>query len=225
MKRSVVTTCDGSKTIRIEEWDEHYHSTHGAIQESAHVYITAGLDHFLSLNQTESISVLEAGFGTGLNALLTALWSASKNISIEYLGVEAYPISSEEIQALDYHKTIDAENSKEIYEKLHQVQWDEWEQMSNTFRLKKQQQYFSEIELKNVADVVFYDAFGPRVQPELWEESIFKGFYEALKPGGVFVTYCVKGTARRALQSIGFEVDIIEGPPGKRHMMRAFKPY
>lgn len=224
MKRSVVTTKDGSKTIRIEEWDEHYHSTHGAIQESMHVYIKAGLDYFLSLNQTESITVLEAGFGTGLNALLTEFWSASKNIEIDYLGIEAYPVSDDEIQALDYHELIDDENSKEIYEKLHQAQWEEWAQISETFRLKKLKQYFSEIELKSEADVVFYDAFGPRAQPELWEKSVFVKFHEALKPGGVFVTYCVKGTAKRALQAIGFEVDVIEGPPGKRHMMRAFKP-
>jgi len=225
MKRNIVTTSDGSKTIRIEDWDEHYHSTHGAIQESMHVYINAGLDYFLSLYpSTESIYVIEAGFGTGLNALLTALWSVAKNIKIDYLGLEAYPISDEEIQALQYHKVLEDITSEDIYEKFHQAHWEEFEQITNTFRVKKHQAYFSAIKLKNTADVVFYDAFGPRVQPELWERSIFEGFYEALKPGGVFVTYCVKGTARRALQSIGFEVDVIEGPPGKRHMMRAIKP-
>lgn len=225
MKRSIVTTSDGSKTIRIEDWDEHYHSTHGAVQESMHVYIHAGLDHFLSLYPTsESISVIEAGFGTGLNALLTAHWSATNNIKIDYLGIEAYPISEEEVQALQYDKVLGESTSEEIYEKFHQAQWEEWQQITNTFRIKKQQTCFSEIQLKNAADIVFYDAFGPAVQPELWERNIFEGFYEALKPGGVFVTYCVKGTARRALQAIGFEVDIIEGPPGKRHMMRAIKP-
>lgn len=223
MKRSIITTDDGSKTIKIEEWNEHYHSTHGAIQESMHVYIQAGLDYFSSRNQPESITVLEAGFGTGLNALLSYLWSEKSKIKIDYLGIEAYPISKEEIESLEYYKIIDGDNVKSVYDNLHQADWEQWSEISSFFRLKKQKLFFSDLEVQNQADVIFYDAFGPRVQPELWEKSIFQKFYDALKPNGVFVTYCVKGTARRALQEIGFEVDIIEGPPGKRHMMRALK--
>ena len=107
---------------------------------------------------------------------------------------------------------------------MHKANWEEWISISEAFQLKKNEMFFSDLYLKQEVDIVFYDAFGPRVQPELWEVPVFQKFYEALKPGGVFVTYCVKGTARRALQAIGFEVDIIEGPPGKRHMMRAQKP-
>lgn len=223
MKRSIITTADGSKTIKIEEWDEHYHSTHGAVQESMHVYIQAGLNHFVSKNQPQSITVLEAGFGTGLNALLTCLWSENSKIKVDYFGIEAYPISIQEVNALYYHEVITGDNVKLIYKKLHQSEWEKWAKISKNFYLKKQQLSFSDLKLKNQADIVFYDAFGPRVQPELWEVSIFQRFYEALRPGGAFVTYCVKGTARRALQNIGFEVDIIEGPPGKRHMLRAYK--
>jgi tRNA U34 5-methylaminomethyl-2-thiouridine-forming methyltransferase MnmC len=224
MKRSVVTTKDGSKTIRIEEWNEHYHSTHGAIQESRHVYIQAGLDYFLSKNQPESITVLEAGFGTGLNALLAYSWAEKTKTPIHYIGIEAYPISSEEKNALHYHEALEGEEIKAIFDQLHQAEWEQEVPISKVFNLNKLKLFFNDLELKNSVDVVFYDAFGPRVQPELWEVSIFERFYEALKPGGVFVTYCVKGTAKRAMQSLGFEVDIIEGPPGKRHMMRAYKP-
>lgn len=223
MKRSIITTDDGSKTIKIEEWNEHYHSTHGAIQESMHVYIKAGLDCFVDQSQPKSITIFEAGFGTGLNALLSYLWSEKSKIKIDYLGIEAYPISKEEIESLEYYKIIDGDNVKLVYDNLHQADWEQWLEISSFFRLKKQKLFFSDLEVQNQADVIFYDAFGPRVQPELWEKSIFQKFYDALKPNGVFVTYCVKGTARRALQEIGFEVDIIEGPPGKRHMMRALK--
>ncbi|MBZ9628112.1 tRNA (5-methylaminomethyl-2-thiouridine)(34)-methyltransferase MnmD [Psychroflexus sp. CAK1W] len=223
MKRSIVTTEDGSKTIRVEDWDEHYHSTHGAVQESRHVYIQAGLDFYVDKRHPQSMTVLEAGFGTGLNALLTCLWSQKSDIQLDYLGMEAFPVSEAERAALDYHKTLGEESAQELYEQLHLAEWEKHVEISKTFRLKKQKLMFSELGLQNQVDVVFYDAFGPRVQPELWEKSIFQNFYKVLKPGGIFVTYCVKGTARRALQEIGFEVDIIEGPPGKRHMMRAYK--
>lgn len=223
MKRKIVTTKDGSKTIRIEDWDEHYHSIHGAIQEAMHVYIQAGLEHYMRVNPEDSITVLEAGFGTGLNALLTGLWAEKNSITLDYIGLEAYPISKKEIEALDYPKVLQEKESPSIYDRIHQASWEEWVDISKGVRLQKQQLFFSDLNLNHEADVVFYDAFGPRVQPELWEAPVFERFYNALKPGGILVTYSVKGTAKRALQAIGFEVDIIEGPPGKRHMMRAYK--
>ncbi|WP_019038891.1 tRNA (5-methylaminomethyl-2-thiouridine)(34)-methyltransferase MnmD [Psychroflexus tropicus] len=224
MKRNIITTQDGSKTIRLEEWNEHYHSTHGALQEAKHVYIKAGLDHFASLHDVEKLRVLEAGFGSGLNALLASQWAIQNNIIVDYLGLEAYPITQDEKEALDYNKLIDAANQKTIFDEMHNCKWEQWVKLSPNFKLKKLELKFSELGLKQVADVVFYDAFGPRVQPELWEASVFERFYEALKPGGLLVTYSVKGTAKRALQGLGFRVEILEGPPGKRHMMRATKP-
>lgn len=225
MKRRVITTDDGSKTIKIEEWNEHYHSTHGAIQESKHVYIQAGLEDYVARNQLKPIIVLEAGFGTGLNALLTYLWSEKSNIKVDYIGIEAYPISEVEKEALDYDQAMNEDRVASIFEQLHQAKWEQWEEISKMFSLKKLKLFFADVELQNQVDVIFYDAFGPRVQPELWEKSIFERFHKALRPNGVLVTYCVKGTARRALQEIGFKVDIIEGPPGKRHMMRAYKSH
>jgi tRNA U34 5-methylaminomethyl-2-thiouridine-forming methyltransferase MnmC len=226
MKRSIVTTEDGSKTIRLEEWNEHYHSTHGAIQEALHVYINAGLD-FYSAQDTPKVSpihVLEAGFGTGLNALLAMLWSDRTKTKLCYTGIEAYPISHDEQQAMEYHKAIDGVKVKSLFDQLHKIPWNERSSITEFFSLQKQQLLFAELDLQLEADVVFFDAFGPRVQPELWEMPVLQRFYDALKPGGVFVTYSVKGTAKRAMQSLGFEVDIIDGPPGKRHMMRAIKP-
>lgn len=226
MKRNLVATKDGSKTLQIEEWGEHYHSIHGALQESRHVYIQAGLDFFLSKNTNiTSLNVLEAGFGTGLNALLACLWAQDKAIQVDYFSMEAYPLSEKEISGLDFHKVLAEKNSKDIYKELHKAKWEELMPIHSMFRLQKQQCLFSEADSKEQIDIVFYDAFGPRVQPELWTEDSLKTFYKALKPGGVFVTYSVKGTAKRALQSLGFSLDIIEGPPGKRHMMRAQKPY
>jgi tRNA U34 5-methylaminomethyl-2-thiouridine-forming methyltransferase MnmC len=225
MKRSIVTTEDGSKTIRLEEWNEHYHSTHGAIQEALHVYINAGLNFYYAQNKTETqpIRVLEAGFGTGLNALLALIWSKQHNIQLNYTGVEAYPISRDEQQALDYHEAIDGDEVKSVFDLIHKIPWNERLKVTETFSLEKRQSLFSEVDLQSEADLVFFDAFGPRVQPELWETPVLQRFYDALKPGGVFVTYSVKGTAKRAMQGLGFEVNIIEGPPGKRHMMRAIK--
>jgi len=223
MKRSIITTKDGSKTIRLEDWDEHYHSTHGAIQESQHVYIEAGLEYYNDLYQPKTLKVLEAGFGTGLNALLTYFWAEHHGVSVDYTGLEAYPISNDEHSAMEYHRELVSASAQQVYEDLHKAKWEEWTSISKAFQLKKNKIFFSDLKLKQQVDIVFYDAFGPRVQPKLWEALIFQKFYEALTPGGVFVTYCVKGTARRALQALGFEVDIIEGPPGKRHMMRAQK--
>ena len=224
MKRSIVITKDGSKTIRLEDWDEHYHSIHGAIQESQHVYVKAGLDHYNELYQPKTLKVLEAGFGTGLNALLSYFWAEHNGVYMDYTGLEAYPISDEEHLAMEYHKELVSDSTQQVYEDLHKAKWDEWTSISKSFQLKKNKIFFFDLKLKKEVNIVFYDAFGPSVQPELWETPLFQKFYEALTPGGIFVTYCVKGTARRALQAIGFKVCIIEGPPGKRHMMRAQKP-
>lgn len=223
MKRSIITTKDGSKTIKIEEWNEHYHSIHGAVQEANHVYIKAGLDHLKQAQKPSSIRVLEAGFGTGLNALLTYFWAENSKTAITYTGLEAYPISSEERKALDYASVINYNKVGQVYDQIHSTEWDVWNRISDNFCLNKRKLLFSDFDVQDEFDLVFYDAFGPRVQPELWEAHVLKNFYNALKPGGVFVTYSVKGTVKRRLQELGFSLDIIAGPPGKRHMMRATK--
>ena len=226
MKREIITTEDGSKTIQITEWNEQYHSKHGAIQEANYVYLDKGLQYFITENKVKSIqnvSVLEIGFGTGLNAFLTLLQAERLKKNIEYTGVEAYPIASEELQALNYVEALQAEDNTSNFEALHKSSWETQHQITEHFNLKKEQKLFSEITNENSFNVIYFDAFGPRVQPELWTEAIFKIMYKALKPKGVLVTYCAQGHARRAMISSGFSIEKLQGPPGKRHMLRALK--
>jgi|TARA_B000000475_G_C16003825_1_gene450015 tRNA U34 5-methylaminomethyl-2-thiouridine-forming methyltransferase MnmC len=222
LKRSIITTSDGSKTIQIEGWNEQYHSIHGALQEAKHVYINAGLKTFLERQPKQNaLTVLEIGFGTGLNALLTALESLNISQEICYHGIEAYPVEAEELQALGYHTLIGSDPS--IFQNIHNCSWHETHKILPHFSIVKRQAFFSDIAEVNAFDVIYFDAFGPRVQPNLWIESIFKKMYEALRPNGLLVTYCAKGSVRRCMQAVGFEVERLPGPPGKREMLRAIK--
>ena len=222
MKRSIITTSDGSKTIQIEGWNEQYHSIHGALQEAKHVYINAGLKTFLERQPKQNaLTLLEIGFGTGLNALLTALESLNISQEICYHGIEAYPVEAEELQALGYHTLIGSDPS--IFQNIHNCSWHENHKILPHFSIVKRQAFFSDIAEVNAFDVIYFDAFGPRVQPNLWIESIFKKMYEALRPNGLLVTYCAKGSVRRCMQAVGFEVERLPGPPGKREMLRAVK--
>jgi tRNA U34 5-methylaminomethyl-2-thiouridine-forming methyltransferase MnmC len=223
MKRSIITTSDGSKTIQIEDWDEQYHSIHGAIQESQHVFIKTGLHHFLNLYKPINLNILEIGFGTGLNAFLTALESEKLGVKILYEGVEAYPVLAEELSQLNYAALI-APANQALFDTLHKLSWDESHSLSSKFSIKKRNQFFSDIGDVNFFDIVYFDAFGARVQPDLWTESIFKRMFKAMKTHGVLVTYAAKGSVRRAMQAVGFRVERLEGPPGKREMLRATKP-
>ena len=232
MKRSIITTADGSKTIQIEEWNEHYHSIHGAIQEAKHVYIKSGLlfciDSLLDssregFEESQNISILEIGFGTGLNAFLTLLKAEELKQNIQYSGVEAYPILPEELQQLNYIEQLSTKHLEQTFEALHQSPWGKEIKVTPHFQLFKQQKQFQDIQEENIYDLIYFDAFGPRVQPELWTEHLFKIMYKALKPNGVLVTYSVNGSARRAMHSVGFLVKKIPGPPGKREMLRARK--
>jgi tRNA U34 5-methylaminomethyl-2-thiouridine-forming methyltransferase MnmC len=221
LKRTFLTTDDGSLTLHIPEWDEQYHSKHGAIAEAQHVFIASGLYHWLSENDSRSVSVLEIGFGTGLNAFLTFLEAEKNKLSVSYCGVEAYPLKIGEIEKLNYASLLDA--SEEDFLKLHTSNWEEVVVISEKFKLKKQKKLFSEITDKNTFNLIYFDAFGIRVQPELWTERIFKSMYDALKPNGVLVTYAANGNARRAMQAVGFTVERLPGPPGKKEMLRATK--
>ena len=223
MKRSIITTSDGSKTIQIEDWDEQYHSINGAIQESKHVFIKTGLHHFVNLYNPTAINILEIGFGTGLNAFLTALEAQTQAVQIHFEGVEAYPILAEELLQLNYASLIDP-NKQTIFDALHEFSWGELHSVHTHFTLKKRTQFFSDIVDVNTFDIVYFDAFGARVQPELWTVSIFRRMFNAMKVKGVLVTYAAKGSVRRAMQAVGFVVERLEGPPGKREMLRATKP-
>lgn len=219
MKRKIITTGDGSKTIQIEEWDEQYHSKHGAVQEAYHVFI----EHGLSLFPHRKIAILEIGFGTGLNAFITYLEAKKRTISVHYTGVEAYPISYAELQQLNYVTQLKSEAHTADFLRMHEDPWEENLEISKDFILQKQQKDFFRIDDTNRYDLIYFDAFGARVQPELWTEAIFSKMYAALKKNGVLVTYAAKGSVRRALQAVGFTVERLPGPPGKREMLRARK--
>lgn len=219
MKRKIITTSDGSKTIQIEEWDEQYHSKHGAVQEAYHVFI----EHGLSLFPNRKIAILEIGFGTGLNAFITFLEAKKRDISVHYIGVDAYPVSEVELQQLNYVSELKAEAHAAEFLSMHNDRWEQDIEISKNFILQKQQKDFSRINDINWYDLIYFDAFGARVQPELWTEAIFSKMYSALKKDGILTTYAAKGSVRRAMQAVGFSVERLPGPPGKREMLRARK--
>ena len=224
MQRKIVKTADGSTTIQITEWNEQYHSMHGAVQEAQHVFLKTGLDHFISKSTLEQINILEIGFGTALNAFLTCIATDEKGVVINYEGVEAFPVSAKEIAQLNYIELTGENKYEKAFAKMHAVAWGGFEEITTNFNLKKRQQTFETITDKDQYHLIYFDAFGARVQPELWEENIFKIMFTALKEGGVLVTYAAKGSVRRAMQSVGFLVERLPGPPGKREMLRATKP-
>ena len=224
MKRQIVQTADGSTTIHIEDWDEHYHSKHGAIQEAYHVFIKSGLDHYLKTNQTSKATILEMGFGTGLNAFITLIEAQNRALEIDYVGLEAYPISDKEAQGMNYVEALSAEGERKYFEQLHQVAWEVTHTITPQFNLKKRKERFEGFCANKEFDLIYFDAFGARVQPELWTESIFQRMFDALKPKGILVTYAAKGSVRRAMQTAGFMVERLPGPPGKREMLRATRP-
>lgn len=219
MKREIITTADGSKTIQIKDWEEQYHSKHGAIQEAYHVFIHSGLDLFSNQN----IDILEIGFGTGLNALITLLESKKRNLTVSYTGVEAYPVSLEELNQLNYLQELDAGAKKEEFQIMHSSIWGGEVEITPEFRLLKKQIDFKDIDDVASYDLVYFDAFGARVQPELWTVTIFNIMYKAMRKGSFLVTYAAKGSVRRAMQEVGFLVERLPGPPGKREMLRAKK--
>jgi tRNA U34 5-methylaminomethyl-2-thiouridine-forming methyltransferase MnmC len=219
LKRNIIQTRDGSTTIHIEEWDECYHSRFGAIQEAQHVFIKKGL----SLFENKSVSVLEIGFGTGLNAFITFLEYQKFNQKINYVGVEAFPVSAEEAEMMNYVSELNAEAEKYIFEKLHQCQWEKPNNLNEDFVFTKRNQFFADIDDSEKFDLIYFDAFGYDVQPELWSVAIFKRMYQALKIKGALVTYAARGVIKRNMIEAGFTVEKLEGAPGKREMFRARK--
>lgn len=220
MKREIVITSDGSSTIYMPELEESYHSKHGAIQEANHVFIKNGL-HFLKQNE---ISILEIGFGTGLNALITSLEAQKINLKIHYEGIEAFPVVLDELNQLNYPLLFENQVlSQEYFSKIHQIPWEQNHEISSFFKLKKRKMMFENIDDDNVFDLIYFDAFGFRVQPELWSDVIFGKMYKALKKGGVLVTYACRSSIKKAMVDAGFHIEKLAGPPGKREMLRAIK--
>jgi len=219
LRREIITTADGSKTLHLKDWDEQYHSKHGAVQEAYHVFIK----HGLALFDNRPLSILEIGFGTGLNALITLLEAPKYKLDIEYFGIERYPVTPEELEQLNYIATLNAAVLSVEFSNMHNTPWNLAVAISDRFKLKKLAIDFRDLNSVDAHDLVYFDAFGARVQPELWTEEMFSRIYTAMRVNGVLVTYAAKGSVRRAMQAVGFTVERLPGPPGKREMLRAIK--
>lgn len=214
-------TQDGSNSIYSEEFGVSYHSKYGAVQESRHVFIEAGL--FYKAIEKKELSVLDIGFGTGLNAFLTFLEAERLVLKVDYTAVEAYPVSLEMAAALDFPMILKASDHAPAFEEMHRSCWATKVYLRPHFVLEKIQATFESLDFIPRFDVVYYDAFAPATQPVLWEVPMMQKMYDALLPDGILVTYCAKGSFKRALKLAGFQVESLKGPPGKREMTRAHK--
>ena len=214
-------TADGSYTLYVPQMDEHYHSVKGALTESEHIFIRMGLEH----SQAVSPRVLEIGFGTGLNAFLTLLAADRNCRHVHYTTVERYPVDMETVHALRYAETVCPQRATDFYA-LHAAPWNTDYVLSPYFVLHKQEADFTELSWEpSRFDVIYFDAFAPEKQPEMWNQELFNSLFNSLSPGGIFVTYCAKGVVRRMLQSAGFVMERLPGPPGgKREILRGTKP-
>ncbi len=221
----IITTEDGSHTLFSEQFNEIYHSCHGAIQESKHIFLKSGLEAVWQYQKRiERLRIFEVGFGTGLNALLTMLQAEKENLKMDYETVELYPVPIEIIKGLNYTKQLNFEYCYGPYHTMHLVRWEEWHELTPFFRFRKMQASLLEVALeKETTDLIYFDAFAPEHQPEMWTVEVFKKLYEALTLGGILVTYCCKGSVQRALKEAGFRLEKLPGPPGKREILRAHK--
>lgn len=210
-------TADGSSTLLSEKFHATYHSKHGALQESRHVFIQQGLDQ-LSTDLPE-IDLLEIGFGTGLNALLALEWASKHQRKVNYTGIEAYPVDPKVL--VDFQ--LGDAGTNQHFQHLHALSWDETHALSPVFSMRKLQAFWPECELNEHFHLIWYDAFSPSEQPELWNKDALEKCYNLLWPNGRWVTYCAKGEVRRTLQALGMNVNRMPGPPFKRHMLSAIR--
>jgi tRNA U34 5-methylaminomethyl-2-thiouridine-forming methyltransferase MnmC len=217
----IIFTKDGSHTLKNSELNETYHSIHGAVQESMHVFIKHGLD-FKMKEGLQEIAILEIGFGTGLNAWLSAKHGNTTSSSISYTSLESFPLDKAIWSKLNYAAET---NDKELFTSIHTAEWNKAVSIAHGFTLNKINQTLQTTALPMAHfDIVYFDAFAPEKQPEMWEPSLFKKVLTAMKPGGILVTYCAKGQVKRDLKSVGLVIETLQGPPGKREMIRATKP-
>ncbi|MFZ1808934.1 MAG: tRNA (5-methylaminomethyl-2-thiouridine)(34)-methyltransferase MnmD [Cyclobacteriaceae bacterium] len=218
----LINTSDGSHTIKNIELNETYHSTHGAIQESRHIYIDQGLHYFIDRFQAKSIKILEVGFGTGLNALLTMLDERTRGSRKTYHTVEAFPLPDEVIKQLNYPDHL-GNRAAFCFSELHHAKWDREVEVVADFVIHKMHADIGSLKLDGNYDLVYFDAFAPKVQPEIWAKSVLANVIRVMSDNGVLVTYCASGQFKRDLKDLNMEVEEVPGPPGKRVMVRAYR--
>lgn len=223
MKFEILKTDDGSSTLKNNLIDDTYHSVHGAINESRIVYLENGFHYTLKSFNT-SINIFELGFGTGLNTLLTAIECNKLKIKVNYHAIEAFPIDLSVIQHLNYSEIMNDDSSKKIFSDIHQCKWNEWINISNYFSLIKEQNKLEDCKLESEKyHLVYYDAFGPSKQPEMWTYDMIYKVCSGITQNGVFVSYSTKGELKRMLKNLGFNIEKLHGPKGKREVLRAVK--
>jgi len=219
-----IETADGSHTLFHKQLHETYHSIHGAIQESRHVFIKHGLQHWAATTRLSEVNILEVGFGTGLNALLTLLDEPTHKIVKHYDAIEPFPLSRDYTDFLNYPFLLEKVEGQSMFDKLHGAAWGEFCILTSNFTIRKILAEIQGITLEsNRYDVVYFDAFAPSKQPELWSLGVLKSLADSLKPFGIFVTYSARGQLKRDLKSLGLQVETLKGPPGKAQMVRAIK--
>lgn len=225
MKRLPLITKDGSHTISIPEMDVTYHSIHGAIQESMHVFIEAGLHPIwlLKSDPMGELRIFEMGFGTGLNALLTLMEAEERKQPVYYYSVELFPLNNEEIKQLNYCTELNRADLQPLFERLHHCEWEQDIRITDHCTVYKTNTDLANLSTHQRFNLIYYDAFAPGAQPELWTTAVFEKLYNLLLPGGILVTYCSKSDVQRAMKAAGFVIEKIPGPPGKREMIRAIK--
>ena len=213
-------TADGSHTLFVPELKEHYHSVNGAIQESTHIFIRAGLQQLPLRNK---IRILEVGFGTGLNALLTLLYAQEQEACIHYTSLELYPLPLTVTGQLNYPQQLETPNAALFFKQLHLAPWNEESRVTPYFTLLKKKTDFTSCVFSEKYDLIFFDAFAPEKQEEMWQQELFDRLFRATNEGGILTTYCAKGEVRRMLQRSGYTVNRLPGPPGKRQMIQAVR--
>ena len=216
--RELIITADGSHTLYVPEMDEHYHSIYGAVQESQFIFIKNGFE----VSKADPLNILEIGFGTGLNAFLTAIKSMEGKRRVNYTTVEKYPLPADIIDALNYH-TYAGEGTGELFRLIHKTRWNSEVNISKNFSIKKIEADVTQSIPDGGYDLIYFDAFGPDKQPEMWSEEVFMRIASLTNENGILVTYSAKGQVKRILKICGFEVTLLPGPPGKRQIIRADK--
>ncbi len=217
----IIITEDGSHSLEVPELNETYHSSHGAIQESNHVFIKNGIEYWAAQNQKKALSVFEVGFGTGLNALLSLQKGEQLSTKIEYTSIELYPLNTDLTSQLNYAEQIGIKLA--LFEKLHECAWEESIAITPHFNLHKIKGSFQKVAIDSTFDLIYFDAFAPSKQPDMWDYELIEKCFAMLNPNGVFVTYSARGQLKRDLKQAGFVVESLQGPPGKIEMVRAVK--
>ena len=221
-EKKIILSDDGSHTIELIGMNEQYHSTHGAIQESNHVYIKHGLERIST--QKSSLNVLEVGMGTGLNVLLTWAIAQEQNLQVHYHAIEAYPISKKLWSQLNYAQALDLPKTKDIFSQIHFTPWGQEIALDENFTFLKKEEFIQNSRLPDdFFDVVYFDAFNPDLEPDLWTTEVFHKIYKSMKDISVLTTYSTKGIVKRALRSCGFRIEKKPGPMGKREILNAIK--